>query len=86
VDEGALLEAVARGTIAGAALDVFDDEPLPPGHPFRRQANVIVTPHLGYVTGDTYRVFYGDAVEDLRAFLDGDPVRVLNPDVRISQR
>jgi phosphoglycerate dehydrogenase-like enzyme len=86
VDEGALLDAVTRGAIAGAALDVFDDEPLPAGHPFRRQPNVIVTPHLGYVTRDTYRVFYGDAVEDLRAFLDGHPVRVLNPDVQISRR
>jgi len=81
VEERALLDALTRGGIAGAGLDVFDDEPLPADHPFRRLPNAVVTPHLGYVTRETYEVFYRDAAEDVRAFLDGRPVRVLNPDV-----
>ncbi len=84
VKEEALIAALERRTIAGAALDVFDDEPLPETHPFRRLERVVITPHLGYVTRETYEVFYGDAVEDVRAFLDGRPVRVLNPAVLTS--
>jgi phosphoglycerate dehydrogenase-like enzyme len=82
VDERALIAALEQGTIAGAALDVFDKEPLPPDHPFRRLENTVITPHLGYVTLENYQVFYRDAVEDVRAFLTGYPVRVLNPQVR----
>ena len=78
VDERGLVEALQRGTIAGAALDVFDEEPLPDDHPLRRLENTVITPHIGYVTTETYRVFYGDAVEDIRGFLDGSPIRVLN--------
>ncbi len=81
VEEEALIAALERRTIAGAALDVFDNEPLPETHPFRRLEHVVITPHLGYVTRETYQVFYGDAVEDVRAFLDSRPVRVLNPAV-----
>jgi len=79
VDARALVRALERGTIAGAGLDVFDEEPLPPDHPFRRLPNTVITPHLGYVTEETYRVFYGQAVEDVAAFLRGAPVRVLRP-------
>lgn len=79
VDEAALLHALQQGTIAGAALDVFDIEPLPLDHPFRRMENVVVSPHIGYVTEETYRVFYGDTLEDIQAFLAGKPIRVLNP-------
>jgi phosphoglycerate dehydrogenase-like enzyme len=79
VDETALIQALENGTIAGAGLDVFDVEPLPLDHPLRRLDNIVITPHLGYVTDETYRVFYGDALEDIRAFLKGQPVRVLNP-------
>jgi phosphoglycerate dehydrogenase-like enzyme len=79
VDEAALLQALEQGTIAGAALDVFDIEPLPLDHPFRRLDNVVVSPHIGYVTEETYRVFYGDTVENIRAYLAGEPIRVLNP-------
>ncbi len=81
VEEAALLSALRSHQIAGAGLDVFDEEPLPADHPLRRLDNVILTPHLGYVTRETYRVFYADAVEDIRAYLAGQPLRVLNPDV-----
>ena len=84
VDERALLDALARGTIAGAALDVYDEEPLPVDHPLRRANNLVTTPHLGYVTVEGYREAYGGAVEDIRAFLDGRPVRVLNEPVLAS--
>jgi len=78
VDEAALVRALREGTIAGAGLDVFEPEPLPADHPFRSLPNIVVTPHLGYVTEETYRVFYGHALEDVQAFLRGAPVRVLN--------
>ncbi|RKR91108.1 lactate dehydrogenase-like 2-hydroxyacid dehydrogenase [Micromonospora pisi] len=77
IDEAALLTAVREGWIGGAGLDVFDVEPLPADHPLRTAPNTVLTPHLGYVTRETYRVFYGDAVEDIDAFLAGSPVRVL---------
>jgi len=79
VDEPALIRALENRTIAGAGLDVFDVEPLPLDHPLRRLDNIVITPHLGYVTDETYRVFYGDALEAIQAFLKGEPVRVLNP-------
>jgi len=77
VEEQALIQALQQGTIAGAGLDVFDEEPLPLDHPFRRLENTVITPHLGYVTLETYRIFFGDAVEDIGAFLSGTPTRVL---------
>ena len=77
VDESALIGALNRGAIAGAGLDVFDIEPLPLDHPLRSLPNTVLTPHMGYVTSETYRVFYGDAVENIRAFLAGNPVRVI---------
>jgi len=64
--------------IAGAALDVYDREPLPAGHPLLALDNLLVTPHLGYVTAENYRLIYGQAVEDIRTFLDGKPVRIIN--------
>jgi phosphoglycerate dehydrogenase-like enzyme len=78
VDEAALIAALERGGIAGAGLDVFDREPLPAGHPILRAPRTVLTPHLGYVTEETYRVFYGDALEDIEAFFAGKPVRVLD--------
>jgi phosphoglycerate dehydrogenase-like enzyme len=79
VEEGALIRALEAGAIAGAGLDVYDEEPLPLDHRLRRLPNTVITPHLGYVTEETYRVFYAEALEDVRAFLAGAPVRVLRP-------
>jgi phosphoglycerate dehydrogenase-like enzyme len=78
VDNSALLAALGGGRIAGAALDVYDTEPPPLGDALRRAPNTVLTPHLGYVTDDTYQVFFGEAVEDIAAFAAGAPVRVLN--------
>ncbi len=78
VDGSALIAALEGRRIAGAALDVYDTEPLPADHPLRRLDNVVLTPHLGYVTAENYRLAYACAVEDIRAYLDGKPVRVLN--------
>jgi len=79
VDESALVAAVRKGTIAGAGLDVYDDEPLAIDHPLRDLPNTVITPHLGYVTEEGYRIFYGQALEDVKAWLAGQPVRVLRP-------
>lgn len=77
VDEPALVSALKERTIAGAALDVFDTEPLPLAHPYRYLDKVIVTPHIGYVTDEQYRLFYGQVVENILAFVAGAPVRLL---------
>ena len=77
VDEAALIAALAAKRIAGAGLDVYDIEPPPIDHPLRRLDNVVLSPHIGYVTGNTYRVFYGDMVEAIAGYLDGAPVRQL---------
>jgi D-3-phosphoglycerate dehydrogenase len=77
VDEAALIEALRQRTIAGAGLDVFAQEPLPVDHPLRGLDNVVLTPHLGYVTEQNYRRYYGDMVENIAAWLDGKPVRVM---------
>ena len=77
VDEAALIGALERGQIAGAALDVYEVEPLPPDAAVRRAPNTILTPHLGYATRDSYRVYFPHAVEDIAAWLDGKPIRSL---------
>jgi D-3-phosphoglycerate dehydrogenase len=77
VDDAALIAALREKRIAGAGLDVFDVEPLPIDHPFRKLDNVVLTPHLGYVTAQNYRAYFAGMVDDIRGFLDGKPVRVL---------
>ncbi|WP_406430968.1 D-2-hydroxyacid dehydrogenase family protein [Streptomyces sp. NBC_00631] len=77
VEEAALIRALTEGSIASAALDVFDREPLPRDHPLRSLPNAVVTPHIGYVSRDLYEVFYRDAVEDIAAWQAGAPVRTL---------
>jgi phosphoglycerate dehydrogenase-like enzyme len=86
VDEVALVRALQARTIAGAGLDVFDQEPLPPGHPFLSLDNTLLVPHIGYVTKAQYQVRYRDAVDDIAAYLKGTPLRVLNPEVRQTAR
>jgi len=77
VDEKALIAVLNSKSIAGAGLDVFDVEPLPLDHPFRKMDNVVITPHLGYVSEQNYRKYFPDIVEDIRAWLDSKPVRVI---------
>lgn len=77
VDTEALVPALRNGVIGGAALDVYDEEPLSADHPLRSLPNAVLTPHIGFVTRETYEVFYRDAVADIAAFQRGEPVRVL---------
>lgn len=77
VDEAALVRILSEGRIRGAVLDVFESEPLPPDHPFRRLPNVLATPHMGYVTQEAYHVYYTGAIEAINAWLDGAPIKVL---------
>lgn len=73
VDEAALIDTLKNQRIAGAGLDVFEVEPLPPDHAFRRLENIVITPHLGYVTRENYQGFFGGTVGNIRAWLDGEP-------------
>jgi phosphoglycerate dehydrogenase-like enzyme len=77
IDEAAMLAALRDKKIAGAGLDVFDVEPLPLDHPLRKMDNVVITPHLGYVSTQNYKHYFTGVVEDIRGFLDGKPVRVM---------
>jgi len=77
VDEAALLKTLQEKKIAGAAIDVYGVEPLPADHAIRKLDNVLLTPHIGYVTAENLARMYQNAVEDIVAFLDGKPVRVL---------
>jgi phosphoglycerate dehydrogenase-like enzyme len=78
VDEVALLDALRSCRIAGAALDVYDQEPLPKDHLLLRLHNTIISPHMAYVTGETLRQFHAETVEDIAAWLNGQPIRVLD--------
>lgn len=77
VDEPALIAALTQRAIAGAALDVFETEPLPSDHPLRTLDNVLTTPHIGFVTRGTYKVFYEETVENVLAWMHGSPLRVI---------
>ncbi|MGH3510506.1 MAG: D-2-hydroxyacid dehydrogenase family protein [Nocardioidaceae bacterium] len=79
VDTVALVRGLDTGRLGGAALDVFEEEPLPPDHPLRTAPRALITPHIGYVTEGVYRVFFEQAVEDIEAFLDGAPIRTVDP-------
>ncbi len=81
VDEAALIAALGAGRLAGAGLDVYDIEPLPPEHPLRTLPTVTLSPHLGYVTREMLSAFYSDTVEAVAAWLSGTPVRIANPEV-----
>jgi len=81
LDEAALIEALRQGKLAHAALDVYEREPLPAGHPLLSLDNVTLAPHLGYVNTDVFTTFYGDALANIEAWLDGKPTNVLNPEV-----
>ncbi|HEV8614701.1 MAG TPA: D-2-hydroxyacid dehydrogenase family protein [Methylomirabilota bacterium] len=83
VDEAALARVLRERRIAGAGLDVFDEEPLPKGHPFLGLDNLVMTPHTGYVTREAYRAFFAGVVDNVDAYLRGEiPARCLNPDAR----
>ena len=77
IDQEALIGALREGRIAGAGLDVFDIEPLPPTHPILAAPNTVLTPHLGYVSEENYRVYFRDAVANIQGYLEGKPVREL---------
>jgi phosphoglycerate dehydrogenase-like enzyme len=79
VDQAALADALRRGALAGAGLDVFDTEPLPLDDPLRGTPRLLATPHLGYVSQDNLHRYYTEAVQDIAAFLAGEPVRLLGP-------
>ena len=80
VDEESLIDALKTGRIAGAGLDVYDIEPLPPDHPLRLLPNVTLSPHLGYVTREMLSAFYADTIEAVVAWLNGTPIRIANPE------
>lgn len=79
IDDDALIAALTEGRIGGAALDVYDEEPLPAHHRLKQAPNLLLTPHLGYVTRETYKVFYEETVEAVEAFLAGKPIREIAP-------
>lgn len=85
VEEEALIEALESGQLAGAALDVYEREPLPLDHPLRRTRNTVLTPHLGYVSEDNYRIFFAQTVENIAAWLGGSVTRRMDPEINIDR-
>ena len=86
VDESALISALQNNTIAGAGLDVYDQEPVPANHPLLKLDNTLLTPHLGYVTVEGMRAFYQGTVEDIAGYLSGNPIRMINPEALETDR
>jgi phosphoglycerate dehydrogenase-like enzyme len=78
VDEAALIKALQKQRLGGAALDVFEQEPLPEHHPFRTLDNVLATPHVGYVSQQNYHLFFAQMIEDIQAWSAGKPIRLLS--------
>jgi len=79
VDQQAMIDALKDGAIGGAALDVYDIEPLPADHPLMTAPNTLLSPHLGYVMEENYKISFAEALENIEAWLDGAPRRVLKP-------
>lgn len=87
VDEAALCLALQERRLAGAALDVYQVEPLPPNHPLLELDNVVLSPHIGYVTREAYHLFFGQAVENIESYLDGElPPRAVNPEALVRRK
>ncbi|MFQ5895410.1 MAG: D-2-hydroxyacid dehydrogenase family protein [Nitrospinota bacterium] len=84
VDEAALIETLRERRIAGAGLDVYDQEPLPKGHPLTQLDNAVLTPHLGYVTRENYESYFGLAFQNIVNYARGNPTSILNPEARRS--
>jgi phosphoglycerate dehydrogenase-like enzyme len=78
IDQAAVIEALQQKRIGGMGVDVYESEPLAQDHPYRHLVNVVATPHIGYVTEENYRLFFGQSLENLEAFLKGAPLRVIN--------
>jgi D-3-phosphoglycerate dehydrogenase len=83
VNEQALVDALVHNRIAGAGLDVYDVEPLPPDHPFRSLPNVVATPHIGFATAESYQVFYEGMVETIAAYAKGNLIHKHNEIARV---
>ena len=81
VDEQALAEALKRGTLAGAGIDVYAEEPIPRDHPLLSAPNTVLTPHLGYVTREEYELQFSDIFDQIVAYANGAPINVVNPEV-----
>ena len=79
LDEAALIAALKEGRIAGAGLDVYSKEPLPADAALLKAPNTVLTPHLGYVTRETYDIYFPQALEDVEAWLKGKPIRMIEP-------
>ena len=86
VDEAALISALQNGAIAGAGLDVYDQEPVRADHPLLHLENTLLTPHLGYVTLEGLQAFYQGTIEDIAGYLSGNPTRMINPEVLETER
>ena len=86
VDEMALIDAIQQRRIAGAGLDVFEQEPVDPGNPLLHLDNVVLTPHIGFVTRESYAQLVGGAVENILNYLDGNPTNVSNPEALLQRQ